>query len=322
MRAIVVGEYGDADVLHEAEVPDPTAQPGQVVVGVTHAGVNYVDVYHRTGLYPHDFPFVLGQEGAGEIVSIGADVEGFAVGQRVAWTDVIGSYAELLAAPAGRLVPLPDAIGNGVAAAAMLQGLTARYLVNDTFPLQPGDRCLIHAGAGGVGRLLIQLAKGKGAVVFATVGSAKKAATASSAGADHVIDYVTDDFAAAVEAVAGPHALAVVYDGVGAATFDRGLGLLRRRGMMVTYGNASGPVTPVDPLRLSRGGSLYLTRPTLGDHIADTETLRTQSSQLFSAITSGRLDVMIGGRYPLASAAEAHRDLEGRRTTGKVLLEV
>jgi NADPH:quinone reductase len=204
----------------------------------------------------------------------------------------------------------------------MLQGLTAQYLVNDTYPLQPGDRCLVHAGAGGVGRLLVQLAVAKGAEVFTTVGSDDKVEVAATAGAHHVIDYRSRDFASAVEAVAGPHSLAVVYDGVGASTFDAGLGLLRPMGVMVAFGNAGGPVPPVDPLRLSRGGSLYLTRPTLGTYIADTATLRRRAAELFAAVADGSLDVLVGARYPLDEAGTAHAALEGRRTVGKVLLDI
>jgi NADPH2:quinone reductase len=320
MRAIVVDQHGGPEVLQLRDVPDPVPGPGEVVVGVDHAGVNFIDVYRRTGLYPQPPPFVLGQEGCGMVVAAADDVADIAVGQRVAWTDALGSYAEKVALPAARAVPVPDAIAGDVAAAVMLQGLTAHYLVNDTYPLQPGDLCLIHAGAGGVGRLLIQHAVDKGAEVFATVGSADKVAVAEAAGAHHVIDYSKQEFAAAVESIAGRNALAVVYDGVGAATFDAGLGLLRPRGVMVAFGNASGPVPPVDPLRLSGGGSLYLTRPTLGHHIADTATLRRRSADLFDGIASGRLDVLIGSVFPLAAVADAHRALESRQTTGKVLL--
>jgi NADPH:quinone reductase len=322
MRAIQVAAHGGPDVMHLAEVQERVPGPGELLVRVDHAGVNFVDVYHRTGLYPMPLPFVPGQEGSGTVVAVGEGVTHPIVGGRVAWTDAPGSYAELVRVSAGRAVPIPERVSAEVAAAVMLQGLTAHYLVNDTYSLQPGDRCLVHAGAGGVGRLLIQLARDKGAEVFATAGSAAKAEIARAAGAHHVIEYIRDDFASAVEAIAGPHAMAVVYDGVGADTFDAGLGLLRPRGVMVTFGNASGPVPPVDPLRLMRGGSLYLTRPTLGTHIADTAVLRMRSSELFDAIVAGRLDVLIGAVFPLAAAADAHRALEGRQTTGKVLLEI
>lgn len=321
MHAIVVGETGTPDVLKWSDVPEPVAGADGLVVRVAYAGVNYIDTYQRTGLYPVEVPFTPGLEGCGEIVAVGKDVEDFSPGQRVAWTDVSGSYAEQVAIPAGRAVTVPDELASDVAAAAMLQGLTAHYLINDTYPLISGDRCLIHAGAGGVGRLLIQMAKTIGAEVFATVGSEEKARVAAAAGADHVINYEENDFREAIEAKAGPRPLDVVYDGVGAATFDRGLDLLRPSGLMVTFGNASGPVPPLDLLRLSGGGSLYVTRPTLGTHIADTEALSRRTGLVFSAISSGDLDVSIGRRFSLSEAADAHRALEGRATTAKVLLE-
>ncbi|RPI26374.1 MAG: quinone oxidoreductase [Actinobacteria bacterium] len=322
MRAIQVAEHGGPEVMRLVDLPDPSPGPGEVLVRIERAGVNFVDVYHRIGLYPMPLPFVPGQEGCGEVVASGGDVTDLPPGGRVAWTDASGSYAGMVTLPAARAVPVPESVPTEIAAAVMLQGLTAHYLVNDTFPLQPGDRCLVHAGAGGVGRLLIQMARDKGAEVFATVGSPAKAEVAREAGAHHVIDSSRQDFAAAVEAIAGRNALAVVYDGVGASTFDAGLGLLRPRGVMVSFGNASGPVPPVDPLRLLRGGSLYLTRPTLGTHIADTGALRGRSADMFAAIASGSLDVLIWRTFPLEAAAEAHRALEGRRTTGKVLLAI
>jgi NADPH2:quinone reductase len=238
----------------------------------------------------------------------------------VAWCDVSGSYAELAAIPAGRAVQVPDAVATDVAAAVMLQGITAHYLAFDTFPLHDGDRCLIHAAAGGVGLLLVQVAKRLGATVFATAGGPEKVELARAAGADHVIDYREDDFKAAVEAIAGPHAIDVVYDGVGKATFDGGLELLRPRGMMVAFGNASGPPAPLDVLRLSRGGSLFLTRPTMGHYIAGREELTRRTTHLFEWIAAGELDVRIGARFPLDQAADAHRALEGRQTAGKVLI--
>jgi NADPH2:quinone reductase len=267
-----------------------------------------------------ELPFTPGLEGAGTVAAVGEGVTRFAVGDRVTWTGAIGSYAGQHLVAEDAAVAVPDGIDLDVAAAAMLQGLTAHYLTADTYPLQPGDRCLVHAGAGGVGRLLIQMAKMRGAEVFATVGSDAKAELARTAGADHVILYREKDFGDAVEAVAGPHALQVIYDGVGEATFDRGLELLAKRGVMATFGNASGAVPPVSPLRLSAGGSLYLTRPTLFDHIANRESLERRTADVFDWIQAGDLDVMIGARYPLADAAAAHQALEGRATTGKVLL--
>lgn len=320
MKAIRVATTGGPDTMEWTDTDEPTAGPGQVVVRVEAAGVNFIDTYHRTGLYPMDLPFTPGLEGAGVVLEVGAGVEDPSVGDRVAWCDGLGSYAEKVALPAGRVVRLPDDVGADVAAAAMLQGLTAHYLTRDTFPLRPGHRCLIHAGAGGVGLLLIQMAKMRGAEVFATAGSTEKGELAAAAGADHVILYRDVDFGDAVEQIAGPRPLDVVYDGVGKSVFDRSLELLKMRGMMVQYGNASGPVDPISPLRLSRGGSLFLTRPTLFHYIATRDELTARCHDLFAMIGAGQLDVRIGHRFPMSEAAEAHRALEGRRTTGKVLL--
>lgn len=319
MQAIQITETGGPERLTWTTVADPEPGSGDLLVRLHAAGVNFIDTYHRGGLYPVPLPFVPGSEGAGEVVAVGEDVTGFAVGDLVAWAQAPGSYAELVRVPAAVAVRVPDGVGTDVAAAVMLQGMTAHYLVNDTFPLGDQDRCLIHAGAGGTGRLMIQLAKGKGAEVFTTVGSADKAGLARSAGADHVIRYRDEDFAAAVEAIAGPKALHVVYDGVGQAVFEQSLGLLRRRGMMVTFGNASGAVEPLAPLRLMQG-SLFLTRPTMVDYVTNRDELERRSGDLFALIATGELDVRIGERVPLADAAEAHRLLEGRATTGKVLL--
>lgn len=320
MKAIVIEGTGGPEVLEWKDTAEPSAGPGQVVVGVAAAGLNFIDTYHRGGLYPMQFPLIPGVEGAGTITEVGAGVDGLDVGERVAWTLQIGSYAEKVTLPASAVVPVPDAVSLEVAAAVMLQGTTAHYLVTDTFPLSSGDRCLIHAGAGGVGLLLIQLAKMKGAEVFTTVGTEEKAELARDAGADHVILYREVDFGDAVEAVAGPRALDVVYDGVGQAVFDRSLELLRPRGMMVQFGNASGAVEPVEPLRLSRGGSLFLTRPTLGNYIATREELLGRTNDLFAWIEAGKLNVRIGATFPMSQAADAHRALEARQTTGKVLL--
>jgi NADPH2:quinone reductase len=320
VRAITVQRTGGPEVLTVVEQPEPEPGPGDLLVRVAAAGVNFIDVYHRTGLYPKSPPFVPGVEGAGTVVGVGVDVPDFAPGDVVAWSDAPESYAELVRVPSARAVPVPDGVGAEGAAAAVLQGMTAHFLTHDTYPLRAGDRCLIHAAAGGVGRLAVQLAKGRGAEVFATVGSSEKAGLVRAAGADHVIDYRAEDFGEAVEAVAGPRALHVVYDGVGPATFARGLDLLRPRGTMVTFGNASGPVEPVAPLTLMQKGSLFLTRPTLRDYVATTEELRARAAHLFALIAAGGLDVRIGARLPLADAAEAHRLLESRTTTGKLLL--
>jgi NADPH2:quinone reductase len=301
-------------------VPSPLPGPGEIVVRLAAAGLNYLDTYHRSGLYPLELPFIPGLEGAGTIEMLGATVEDWRIGDRVAWTDAGGSYAERVAVPAERAIRVPDAVGLETAAALMLQGITAHYLATDTFTLAPGHRCLIHAGAGGVGQLLIQIAKLLGAEVVATAGGDEKVAQAADAGADHVVDYTKVDFAEAVEAIVGPRAIDVVYDGVGAATFDDGLRLLRRRGLMVSFGNASGPVPPVAPLQLTQQGSLFLTRPAMQDYISTRVELESRVSDLFEWMLEDRLRVRVGARFALAEAAEAHRAIESRATTGKVLL--
>jgi NADPH2:quinone reductase len=320
VQAIRVNNTGGPEVLQVADVPEPTPGEGQVVVDIAAAGVNFIDTYQRSGLYQLDLPVTLGLEGAGTVTAVGPGVADLRVGDRVAWCDAPGSYAQAAALPAARLVLVPDDVELHAAAAVMLQGLTAHYLTRDTFPLQAGQRCLVQAGAGGVGLLLIQMAKQVGAEVFATVGDPAKAELAREAGADHVILYRETDFGDAVEQIAGPKALDVVYDGVGRTTFDRGLELLRPRGMMVTFGNASGPVDPVAPLRLSQLGSLFLTRPMLFHYIAGQQELRARAADVMDWVATGALRVRIGDRLPLAAAAEAHCRLEGRQTTGKVLL--
>ena len=319
MRAIRISTYGGPEVLALTDQPDPTPDAGQIVVDVTAAGVNFVDTYQRIGLYKIALPYTAGLEGAGTVSAVGSGVTDAAVGDRVAWCGGQGSYAERCALDPAGVVPVPEGISLDTAAAAMLQGLTAHYLVTDTFPLKPGHRCLIHAGAGGTGLLLIQMAKRLGAEVFTTVGTPEKAQLAGGAGADHVVLYSEVDFAEAIVDIAGPRPLDVVYDGVGAAVFDASLGLLRRRGTLVTFGNASGPVEPIAPLRLSQEGSLYLTRPTLWDHVAERADLLSRSEDLFAWIAEG-MDVRVGLELPLADAAEAHRRLQGRATTGKILL--
>jgi len=320
MQAIEVAETGGPDVLAWVERPDPTPEPDEVIVDLAASGLNFIDTYHRSGLYDVDLPFTPGCEGAGTVSAIGSGVANLAVGDRVAWAEAFNAYATKVPVKADRAVPVPDAVDLDLAAAVMLQGMTAHYLVTDTHPLQSGEKCLIHAGAGGVGLLLIQMAKNIGAEVFTTVGSAEKAELATGAGADHVILYRDVDFAAEVERIAGPKALAVVYDGVGKVTFEPSLGLLRQRGMMVTFGNSSGPVEPVSPLVLGANGSIFLTRPSLFHYIATPAELLARATDLFDWIAAGKLDVRIGDRLPLREAAEAHRRLEGRQTTGKVLL--
>jgi len=320
MRAAVISEYGGPEVLVAGEVPDPVPGPGEVLVEVDHAGVNFIDTYQRVGRYPVPTPFISGVEGSGVVGGIGEGVTEFSVGDRVAWSGAQGSYAELITLPAARGVTVPDAVGLDVAAAVMLQGMTAHYLVNDTFPLQPGDRTLVHAAAGGVGRLLVQMAKQIGAEVFATVGSDDKVEIARGLGADHVINYNEANFREAIEEIAGPRPLDVVYDGVGAATFDDSIALIRRRGLMASFGSASGVVPPVDPLHLTREGSLFLTRPSLGDYVADREALVQRAAAVLGAVAAGELNVHIDRRYELGDAADAHRALEGRQTVGKILI--
>lgn len=320
MRAVVVREPGGPDQLSLEEVADPRAGPGELLVEVQWAGLNFIDTYHRGGLYPMDLPFVPGMEGSGSVVAVGEGVDGYSLGDRVGWADVLGTYAELVVVPAERAIALPDGVPGDVAAAVLLQGMTAHYLAMDTYPLSEGDRCLIHAGAGGVGLLLTQIAKMRGAYVVTTVGSEEKAALCRAAGADEVIVYTETDFRTAIESSLGPKSLDVVYDGVGAATFHDSLAVLRPRGMMVTFGNASGPVPEVSPLQLMREGSLYLTRPTMGHYLRTPEERATRVTDLFTWIEDGRLDVRVGERFPLERAADAHRSLEGRKTTGKVLL--
>ncbi|MGD2060055.1 MAG: quinone oxidoreductase [Acidimicrobiia bacterium] len=320
MRAIVIEEPGGEETLRYQEVDDPSPSPGELLVEVAAAGLNFIDTYHRSGLYPMEFPFTPGVEGAGTVLEVGNGVEGFATGDRVAWCQGIGSYAEKKCVSVDHAVPVPDDIDLETAAASLLQGLTAHYLATDTFPLSSGDQCLVHAGAGGVGLLLTQIAARKGARVITTVGSREKEELSRGAGASDVLVYTESDFKQEVEALVGPRALDVVYDGVGKATFDDGLDLLRPRGMMVTFGNASGPVPEVSPLVLMQKGSLYLTRPTLGDYLRTRAELETRVGDLFSWIATGDLSIHIAHRYPLSEASDAHRALEGRSTTGKVLL--
>ncbi|MDH3307660.1 MAG: quinone oxidoreductase [Acidimicrobiia bacterium] len=320
MKAISVSAPGGPEALAVVETANPTPAPGEVIVELAAAGVNYIDTYQREGLYPMALPFTPGLEGAGTVLEIGEQASGWAVGDRVAWTTQIGSYAQRVAVAADKLVAVPGSVPLETAAAVMLQGVTAHYLATDTYPLGGGDRCLIHAGAGGVGLLLIQIAKRRGAEVFTTVSTQDKAALAAAAGADHVIRYDQRDFADAVTELAGDRPLHVVYDGVGAATFDRGLTVLRRRGTLVLFGQASGPVPPVNLQVLAANGSLFTTRPTMGDYIATPAELTSRTDDLFSWIAAGELDVRVGQTWPLEEAGDAHRALEARLTTGKTLL--
>ena len=321
VRAVVVAKFGGPEVLQVQDRERPEPGPGQVLVEVAAAGVNYMDVYGRLGRPPYagDLPFVPGGEGAGIVTAVGAGVQSPAIGDRVAWAGVSGgSYAEQVLVPADRAVGVPAGVELQTAAAVLLQGITAHYLCHSTYPIQPGDVAVVHAAAGGVGLLLTQLVKRRGGLVVATTSTPDKAELARQAGADVVATY--DGFVDAVEQASGGSGAAVVYDGVGATTFDDGLRCLRPRGMMALYGAASGPVAAFDVTRLAGAGSLYLTRPAMGSYVATREELLGRTGELFGWIAAGELDVHIGGTYPLAEAAQAHEDLTGRRTTGKLLL--
>jgi len=320
MRAIRIEGFGGPDALRLADVPVPSAGPGQLVARVEAAGLNFIDVYHRTGLYPNPLPLVPGMEGAGIVAAVGPGVTGWREGDRVAWSGILGSYAERVLLPADRAVALPAGVDTRTAAALMLQGMTAQYLSTSTFPLAPGHTCLVHAAAGGVGLLLVQMAKRRGARVIGTVGTEAKAALAREAGADEIVVYTQEDFLEAVKRLTGGRGVDVVYDSVGKTTAEKSLDCLVPRGMVVFYGNASGPVPPIDPLALSRKGSLFLTRPNLVHYVADRASLEARAADVLGEAASGRLKVRIDRTYPLADAAEAHRALEGRQTTGKVLL--
>jgi len=323
MRVIEIERHGGPEVLNLAEHKAPQPGPGQIVVEVAAAGVNYMDIYQREGVgnYRRPVPFVTGGEGAGTIIAMAEGVTGLAVGDRVAWAMGPGSYAEQVVLPADRVVPVPDGISTEVAAAAILQGMTAHYLVTSTYPVRAGDLTVVHAAAGGVGLLLTQMIRRRGGVVVATCSGGEdgeKAALARRAGAHHVTGY--DRCRTVVGEVTGGAGAHVVYDGVGKDTFEDSLAALRPRGMLVIYGAASGQVPPFDIQRLNSGGSLFLTRPTLAHYIADAEELHWRASEVFDWIARGELDVRIGGRYPLADAALAQQDLAARRTTGKLLL--
>jgi len=319
-EALVVTRHGGPEVLEVQSVPAPTPGPGRLLVRVAATGVNFVDVYRREGVYPTSPPFVACEEGAGVVVEAGPWTT-LGQGDRVAWADAPGSAAGLVAIPAESAVPVPDDVNLEVAAGLMLQGLTAHYLVTSTFPVMAGDTALVHAAAGGVGQLLVQLVKARGGRVIATAGGEGKLAIARALGADVTIDYrATTDLAAEVRAATEGRGVDVVYDGVGAATFEASLASLRIRGTLVLYGASSGQVPPFDLQRLNRGGSLYVTRPTLAHHIATRDELLWRARELFKAVADGSLRPAIGERYELADAARAYADLESRRTTGKLLL--
>lgn len=320
MKVIQIHEFGGPEVLQYLDIPVPAPGKGAVLVQAAASGVNFIDTYHREGLYKNPLPLVIGQEGAGTITAVGEEVSDFAAGDHVAWKDQFGSYGEQVLVPTSKLVRVPAGVSSEQAAAIMLQGMTAHYLSHSSYPLEPGSTCLIHAGAGGVGLLLIQMAKMLGARVLTTAGSEEKAALAREAGADEVVLYRQDDFVAAAKQFTDGKGLDVVYDGVGKDTFEQGLQTLRPRGYMVLFGQASGPVPPFDPQILNQRGSLFLTRPSLGFYTLTPEELRWRADDIFGWLASGKLKLRIGATYPLADAAQAQIDLQARKTTGKVLL--
>ena len=320
MLAVQAIRAGGPEVLELADVPRPVAGPGQVLVRHRAIGVNYIDTYQRSGLYPTRYPAVLGQEAAGEVEALGEGVTRFKVGDRVAYSGQGGAYSEAQAVAAQRAVPLPDGVSFEIAAAALLKGMTTECLLRRVHAVQPGQTILVHAAAGGVGSLLVQWAKALGAIVIGTVGSQDKAAFVRRLGCDHVILYRSEDVAARVKEITGGRGVPVAYDSVGKDTFEGTLASLARRGVFVSFGNASGPAPPVEPLRLMRGGSLFFTRPTLADYTATPEELNESAGQLFAMIASGKLRVEIGQRFRLSEARQLHEALEGRATIGATVL--
>lgn len=320
MKAIRVHQHGGPEVLTYEDAPDPSPAPDQAVVKIDAAGVNFIDIYFRTGLYKTDLPFTNGQEGAGVVTAVGSDVSDLQPGDRVAYAGVAGSYAEYAAVPAARLVKLPDGVDTRNAAAVMLQGMTVHYLTHSTFPLKPGHTALIHAAAGGVGLLLVQVAKMRGARVIGTCSTQEKAAKVREAGADEVILYTEQDFETEVKRITDGEGVHVVYDPVGKTTWEGSLNCLRPRGMAVFFGNASGPVPPVEPLALTSRGSLFMTRPSLAHYAAKREELLERASDVLGWVSSGKVNVNIGETFPLSEAGEAQRKLAARLTSGKLLL--
>jgi NADPH2:quinone reductase len=320
MKAIQVQKPGGPEALTVVDLPVPKPKPNEAVVKIAASGVNFIDVYFREGRYPSPLPFVDGQEAGGTVSEVGGEVKSLKPGDRVAYTGVLGAYAEYAAVPADRLVRVPGGISDQQAAAAMLQGMTAHYLLYSVYPVKKGDTVLVHAAAGGMGLLLTQMAKNIGARVIGTVGSEEKAKLAREAGADEVINYSTHDFAAETKRLTANKGVDAVYDGVGKTTFDKSLEVLRPRGYMVLFGGASGPVPPIDPLRLTQRGSIFLARPSLMHFIATREELEKRASDVLGWIAAGKVKLHIGHTYKLADVQQAHRDLEGRKTTGKILL--
>jgi NADPH2:quinone reductase len=320
MKAIQVKKPGGPEALELVDVPVPQPKPNEAVVKVAASGVNFIDVYHREGRYPVPLPFVIGQEGAGTVSAVGADAKSAKMGDRVAWSSIMGSYAEYVAVPADRLVHIPQGVNDREAAAVMLQGMTAHYLVYSTFPLKRGDTALVQAAAGGVGLLLVQMAHNIGARVIGTASTEEKAKLAHEAGADEVILYTHADFESETKRLTQSKGVDVVYDSVGKTTFEKGLNVLRPRGMMVLFGGSSGAVPPFDPIALSQKGSLFLTRPTLHHYTSTREELEARASTLFEMIAAKKLKLRIEHIYSLQEAQQAHRDLEGRKTPGQLLL--
>jgi NADPH2:quinone reductase len=322
MKAIRVAKPGGREALNYTDVPEPRPERGEVLIAIEFAGVNFFDVYQREGVYPVPLPFTLGNEAAGKVIAVGADVSEFKMGDRVAYQGVPGAYAQRVVAPADTLVRLPDAVSTRTAAALMLQGLTAHYLSSSTYALKAGDTALVHAAAGGVGLLLCQMAKLRGAKVIGTVSTEAKAALAREAGADHVILYTQQDFVAETKRFTGNRGVEVVYDSVGRTTFDQSLNCLAPRGLMALFGASSGAVPPFNPQVLNQKGSLYLTRPTLAHYVATRAELLRRAGELFEWLAEKKLSVRVDREVPLKDVAEAHRALESRETTGKVLLKI
>lgn len=320
MKAIQVKQTGGPEVMELVDLPVPEPKANEAVVKLAASGVNFIDIYHREGRYKVPLPFTPGQEGAGVVTAVGADVKSVKVGDRVAWSHPLGAYAEYESIAADRLVPIPAGVSDQQAAAVMLQGMTAHYLVYDTFPLKRGQTALVHAAAGGVGLLLVQMAHSIGARVIGTVSTEEKAKLARNAGADDIILYTQTDFEAETKRLTGGKGIDVVYDSVGKTTFEKGLNLLRPRGMMVLFGGSSGAVPPFDPITLTQKGSLFLTRPSLTNYIATREELMARSAAVLGMIAAGKLKLRVEHMYPLAQAQRAHQELEERKTTGKLVL--
>ena len=322
MKRIIVDTPGGPEMMKVVEAPKPSPGPKEAVVAIAYSGVNFLDVYFRTGLYKADAPIVIGSEAAGTVESVGPDVTEVAPGDRVAYTMVRGSYAEYAVVAAAQLVKIPDEVDFAAAAAVMLQGTTAHYLTHSTFPLKTGDTCLVHAAAGGTGGLIVQMAKHRGARVFGTVSTDEKARLVRELGADETINYTTQDFEAEVKRLTNGRGVDVVYDSVGKTTFDKSLAVLRPRGTMALFGQSSGSVPPFDPAILNARGSLFLTRPSLGHHLLDRQELLWRVGDVLRYVASGAVKVRICGTFQLSDAAKAHNELEGRKTTGKLLLKV